>query len=140
VPAEAAAEAIFGYTCVNDITAADVLNENPDFAQWCRSKSFDTFGALGPVIATELACGETRLTTKLDGNLRQNYPLSDMIFSPAHLVSQISQDMTLLPGDVIACGTSVGVGSMRDGSRVEVEIEGIGRLANVLTADVPTAR
>jgi 2-keto-4-pentenoate hydratase/2-oxohepta-3-ene-1,7-dioic acid hydratase in catechol pathway len=63
---------------------------------------------------------------------RQNYPLADMIFPPAELVSLISHDMTLLPGDVIACGTSVGVGSIKDGSAVEVDIEGIGVLRNIL--------
>jgi 2-keto-4-pentenoate hydratase/2-oxohepta-3-ene-1,7-dioic acid hydratase in catechol pathway len=128
-----AGSAIFGYTCVNDVTAADVLNENADFTQWCRSKSYDTFGCLGPVIATALDWEHARVITRLDGNERQNYPLSDMIFSPLHLVSQISHDMTLLPGDVIACGTSVGVGSIRDGSTVEVQIEGIGTLINQLT-------
>ncbi|HMD72723.1 MAG TPA: fumarylacetoacetate hydrolase family protein [Steroidobacteraceae bacterium] len=127
-----AGDAIFGYTCVNDVTAADVLNENPDFAQWCRSKGCDTFCCLGPVIATDFNWSSARVTTKLDGVERQNYPLSDMIFSPEHLVSLISQDMTLMPGDVIACGTSLGVGSIRDGSTVEVRIEGIGSLINTL--------
>jgi len=127
-----AGEFIFGYTCVNDVTAADVLNENGDFPQWCRSKSYDTFGCLGPVIETEFEWSGARVTTKLDGIERQNYPLSDMILSPAQLVSQISHDLTLLPGDVVACGTSVGVGSIRDGSTVEIRIEGIGSLINSL--------
>lgn len=127
-----AASAIFGYTCVNDVTAGDILNESPDFAQWCRAKSFDTFGCLGPVIATDFDWARAQLVTTVDGVVRQDYPLSDMIFSPATLVSAISHDMTLLPGDVIACGTSVGVGSMRDGSTVEVRIEGIGTLRNPL--------
>lgn len=133
VPLSAAADAIFGYTCVNDVTAADVLNESPDFAQWCRSKSYDTFGCLGPVIAAGFDWSRARLTTRLDGTERQNYPLSDMICTPEELVSQISHDMTLLPGDVIACGTSVGVGSIRDGSTVEVAIDGIGSLINTLS-------
>ena len=128
-----AAGAIFGYTCINDVTASELLNENPDFAQWCRSKGYDTFCCLGPVIATGLNWSMARVTTKLDGVERQNYPLSDMIFSPEHLVSQISHDMTLLPGDVIACGTSLGVGSIRDGSSVEIQIDGIGSLVNTLT-------
>jgi 2-keto-4-pentenoate hydratase/2-oxohepta-3-ene-1,7-dioic acid hydratase in catechol pathway len=132
VPVEEAADCIFGYTCVNDVTAAEVLNENPDFAQWCRSKGYDTFGCLGPVIATELDWPHARVTTKLDGIERQNYLLSDMIMSPAELVSRVSHDMTLLPGDVIACGTSVGVGSIKDGATVEVRIDGIGSLANTL--------
>lgn len=127
-----AAQCIFGYTCVNDVTAADVLHETPDFAQWCRSKSFDTFGCIGPVIATELDWSVARVITRLGEMERQNYLLSDMILPPAVLVSRLSHDMTLLPGDVIACGTSLGVGSIRDGAAVEVSIPGIGVLRNVL--------
>ncbi len=123
---------IFGYTCVNDVTAAEVLNETPDFAQWCRSKGYDTFGCLGPVIATDLDWAQARVITTIDGVERQNYPLSDMIMSPAELVSRVSHDMTLLPGDVIACGTSVGIGSIKDGATVVVRIDGIGSLSNRL--------
>jgi 2-keto-4-pentenoate hydratase/2-oxohepta-3-ene-1,7-dioic acid hydratase in catechol pathway len=136
VSAHAAGNYIFGYTCVNDVTAAEVLNENIDFAQWCRAKGYDTFGCLGPVITTGLDWSRTCVITRLDGVERQNYPLSDMIMPPEELVSRISHDMSLLPGDVIACGTSVGVGSMKDGCTVEVDIEGIGRLVNILR---PTA-
>ncbi|MGO9634681.1 MAG: fumarylacetoacetate hydrolase family protein [Steroidobacteraceae bacterium] len=132
VPANRAGDHILGYTCVNDVTAGEVLNENPDFAQWCRSKGYDTFGALGPVIATDFDWQAARVTTRLDGALRQDYALADMIFPPADLVSRISHDMTLEPGDVIACGTSLGIGSIRDGSAVEVRIEGIGSLTNIL--------
>jgi 2-keto-4-pentenoate hydratase/2-oxohepta-3-ene-1,7-dioic acid hydratase in catechol pathway len=128
-----AGDYIFGYTCVNDVTAAAVLNENADFAQWCRSKGYDTFGCLGPVIATGLDWRSLRVFTRLDGVERQNYPLSDMTMPPQDLVSRLSHDMTLLPGDVIACGTSLGVGSIKDGSAVEVAIEGIGSLVNVLS-------
>jgi len=132
VPAGEAESCIFGYTCVNDVTAAEVLNENPDFAQWCRSKGYDTFGCLGPLIATDLDWRSARVVTKVDGTERQNYPLSDMIIPPAELVSLVSHDMTLLAGDVIACGTSVGVGSIKDGATVEIEIDGIGALTNML--------
>jgi 2-keto-4-pentenoate hydratase/2-oxohepta-3-ene-1,7-dioic acid hydratase in catechol pathway len=72
--------------------------------------------------------------TRLDGVERQNYPLSDMIMPPEELVSRISHDMSLLPGDVIACGTSVGIGSIKDGGTVEVDIDGIGALVNVLSS------
>jgi 2-keto-4-pentenoate hydratase/2-oxohepta-3-ene-1,7-dioic acid hydratase in catechol pathway len=132
VAASSAADYVLGYTCVNDVTAAEVLNENPDFAQWCRSKGYDSFGCVGPVIASELDWARAQVITRLDGVERQNYPLADMIFPPLELVSRISQDMSLLPGDVIACGTSLGVGSIKDGSRVEVTIEGIGSLLNAL--------
>jgi len=115
------------------VTAAEVIDENADFAQWCRSKGYDTFGCLGPVIATGLDWSRASVVTRVDGVERQNYPLSDMIMPPEELVSRISHDMSLLPGDVIACGTSVGVGSFKDGSRVEVAIDGIGSLMNALS-------
>ncbi|MGA2861244.1 MAG: fumarylacetoacetate hydrolase family protein [Steroidobacteraceae bacterium] len=135
VPASGTSDYVHGYTCVNDVTAGEVLNENPDFAQWCRSKSYDTFGCLGPVIASDFDWSCARVITKLDGVERQNYPLSDMMFSPLELVSRISHDMSLLPGDVIACGTSLGIGSIKDGSTVEVTIDGIGSLVNALEAN-----
>jgi 2-keto-4-pentenoate hydratase/2-oxohepta-3-ene-1,7-dioic acid hydratase in catechol pathway len=127
---------IFGYTCVNDVTAAEVLNETPDFAQWSRSKGYDTFGCIGPAIATQFNWVDAKVSTRLDGVERQSYPLSDMIISPNELVSLVSQDMTLLPGDVIAVGTSLGVGSMKDGSTVEVQIDGIGVLSNTVLGAV----
>jgi 2-keto-4-pentenoate hydratase/2-oxohepta-3-ene-1,7-dioic acid hydratase in catechol pathway len=121
---------IFGYTCINDVTAAEILNRDGTFAQWTRAKSFDTFGVFGPVIATGLDPMQLSIRTVLNGQERQNYPVSDMVFPPAMLVSLISQDMTLDPGDVIACGTSIGVGSMKPGSTVEISIDGIGTLIN----------
>jgi 2-keto-4-pentenoate hydratase/2-oxohepta-3-ene-1,7-dioic acid hydratase in catechol pathway len=121
---------IFGYTCINDVTAVDLLKKDASFDQWTRAKGFDTFGVFGPVIATGLDPLSLSIRTVLNGQERQNYPVSDMVFPPARLVSLISQDMTLEPGDVIACGTSVGVGSMKPGSEVTVSIEGIGELTN----------
>lgn len=128
---EQANDYIFGYTCVNDVTAAELINKDASFAQWDRSKGFDTFGVFGPVVATDLDPGKLIVRSLLNGEERQNYPASDMIFSPAQLVSEISRCMTLHPGDVIACGTSVGVGSMKPGSRIEISIDGIGTLSNV---------
>jgi len=125
-----AKDCIFGYTCINDVTAIEILNKDPGFAQWTRAKSFDTFGVFGPVIATDLDPGTLTVKTVLNGQERQNYPVSDIIFPPARLVSLVSQDMTLEPGDVIACGTSVGVGSMKPGSTVSIVIDGIGTLTN----------
>ena len=121
---------IFGYTCINDVTAVDILNKDATFAQWTRAKSFDTFGVFGPVVATGLDPLQLSVRTVLDGQERQNYPVADMVFPPARLVSLISQDMTLDPGDVVACGTSIGVGSMKPGSTVAVTIDGIGTLVN----------
>lgn len=131
---EEASTAIFGYTLVNDVTAADLLNENPHFAQWARAKGFDTFCCIGPSIVSGFDWRQGRLVTLLDGVERQNYPLDDMVFSPAEQVSLLSQDLTLEPGDVIACGTSVGVGSIKDGATVSITIDGIGTLSNTLTA------
>ena len=125
-----AASHIFGYTCINDVTAAELLQKNPGFAQWTRAKSFDSFGVFGPAIATGLDPSTLFVKTILNGQERQNYPVADIIFPPAQLVSLISQDMTLEPGDIIACGTSVGVGSMKPGSTVSIAIDGIGTLTN----------
>lgn len=125
-----AATAIFGYTCVNDVTAIDLLNADPTFAQWTRAKGCDTFGVFGPAIATGLDPSTLTVRTRVNGRERQNYPASDMILSPARIVSMISREMTLMPGDLIACGTSIGAGMMKPNSVVEVEIDGIGVLSN----------
>ena len=130
--AEADADAcIFGYSCINDVTAFDLIDKDPSFAQWVRAKSFDTFGAYGPVVATGLDPDGLVIKTVLNGDERQNYPVGDMIHPPRRLVSLISHDMTLDPGDVICCGTSLGAGSMKQPSNiVEVTIDGIGTLRN----------
>ncbi len=121
---------VFGYTCANDVTVSDIIKRDPTFPQWIRAKGFDTFCPLGPVIATGLDPAMLVVTTTLNGELRQDYPVNDMVFPVQKLVSLISRDMTLHPGDMILCGTSVGVGSMKPGSTVDVEIGGIGRLSN----------
>jgi 2-keto-4-pentenoate hydratase/2-oxohepta-3-ene-1,7-dioic acid hydratase in catechol pathway len=121
---------VFGYTCANDVTVAEILNRDASFTQWDRAKGFDTFCPMGPAIATGLDPSTLSVTTRLNGDVRQSYPISDMRFSVQQLVSLISRDMTLYPGDVILCGTSIGVGSMKPGSLVEVEIDGIGTLSN----------
>lgn len=126
----AATAAIFGYTCVNDVTARDLMRLDPAFVHWTRAKSFDTFGVFGPVIATGLDPAALRVRAVVAGEERQNYPVSDMFFSPAEIVSRLSYDMTLEPGDIIACGTSVGAGPLNDGDTVEVAIDGIGSLQN----------
>ena len=132
---EAGAEAaIFGYTTVNDVTALDTLNADPSFPQWARAKSCDGFGPLGPAIATGLDWAAQRVTVALNGRVRQDYALADMIIPPARIVSLLSREMTLEPGDVIACGTSVGALPMRAGMTVEVTIAGIGTLRNSFDA------
>lgn len=130
VPAEQAAAHIFGYTCVNDVTALELLQRDPSFPQWTRAKNFDGFGVFGPVVATDIDPLGLVVRTLVNGRERQNYRVADMIFPPAELVSRLSQDMTLMPGDVIACGTSLGVLPMKAGTVVEVAIDGIGVLKN----------
>ncbi len=126
-----AAGHVFGYTCANDVTALELLNRDPSFPQWTRAKSFDGFCPLGPVIQTDFDPAGATLRTLVGGRERQNYPLSDMFFPPLELVSRISHDMTLEPGDVILCGTSLGVLPMKPGTTVEVVVDGIGTLRNV---------
>ena len=121
---------VFGYTCVNDVTAADLLTRDPGFAQWARAKSFDGFCPFGPAIATGLDPEKLVVRTTLNGSLRQDFSVSDMLFSVPQLVSRLSFDMTLNPGDLILCGTSVGVGVMKPGSIVEIAIDGVGKLVN----------
>lgn len=127
---EEAAAAIFGLTCVNDVTALDTLTADPSFPQWARAKGADSFGPVGPAIATGLDWSALRVKVSLNGRVRQDYPTSDMILPPARIVSLLSRDITLEPGDLIACGTSVGALPMRPGMTVEVTIEGIGTLKN----------
>ncbi|MFA7270579.1 MAG: fumarylacetoacetate hydrolase family protein [Sterolibacterium sp.] len=121
---------IFGYTCVNDVTARQILRCDPSFPQWSRAKSFDTFGPFGPVIATGIEPDALSVRTLVNGEEKQNYPVADMFFRPRAIVSRLSQDMTLMPGDIIACGTSLGAGPIQEGDLVEIEIAGVGRLAN----------
>jgi 2-keto-4-pentenoate hydratase/2-oxohepta-3-ene-1,7-dioic acid hydratase in catechol pathway len=130
VTASEAAAHIFGYTCANDVTALELLNRDPSFVQWTRAKSLDGFGPLGPVIETEFDWAQASVRTIVGGRERQHFPLADMFFTPPEIVSRLSMQVTLDVGDIILCGTSVGVLPMKPGSRVEVVIDGIGTLAN----------
>jgi 2-keto-4-pentenoate hydratase/2-oxohepta-3-ene-1,7-dioic acid hydratase in catechol pathway len=123
---------ILGYTCVNDVTARDLQARDK---QWTRSKSFDTFCPLGPCIETELDPSDLRLETILNGEVKQQTSTSQLVFPVTELVSFISGVMTLLPGDVIATGTTSGVGPMQPGDIVEVKIEGIGTLRNYVVSE-----
>ena len=134
ITAEEAEDAIFGYTCVNDITSLDILFADPSFPQWTRSKSFDGFGVVGPVIETDVNWKDLTVKVFVNGRERQSYSTSDMILSPAEIVSCLSQDMTLNPGDLIACGTSLGARPIKPGMNVEVVIEGIGGVSAVMKA------
>jgi 2-keto-4-pentenoate hydratase/2-oxohepta-3-ene-1,7-dioic acid hydratase in catechol pathway len=127
VPAERAADVIFGYTVGNDVTARD-LQRSDD--QWTRAKGFDSFCPLGPWIVTELDVADLALTTELNGELKQAARTAAMVHKIPQLIAYISAVMTLLPGDVILTGTPSGVGPMLPGDEVSVTIEGIGTLTN----------
>jgi 2-keto-4-pentenoate hydratase/2-oxohepta-3-ene-1,7-dioic acid hydratase in catechol pathway len=118
---------ILGYTCLNDVTARDLQAIDK---QWTRAKGFDTFAPIGPYIETELDPSDLALETRLNGEVKQKTRTSELIFPVPELVSFISHVMTLLPGDVIATGTTSGIGPMQPGDIVEVQIERIGTLRN----------
>lgn len=128
VAAEDASRVILGYTVANDVTARDLQRAD---GQWTRAKGYDTFCPLGPAIATEFDPLEgMRITTSVNGDVRQDGSTADLVFGVAELIEFISRVMTLLPGDVILTGTPAGVGPIVSGDRVDVEIEGIGVLSN----------
>jgi 2-dehydropantoate 2-reductase len=134
-----ATDYVFGYTCVNDVTAVDLLKKNPTFDQWVRAKSFDTFGVFGPAIATGVDPMQLKIRTILNGKEVQNYPVSDMFFPPYKLLAAVSRDMTLMPGDVIACGTSLGAGVMGEASNtIDIVIDGVGTLSNKFDQVLPS--
>lgn len=122
-----AEQAIFGLTCINDVTARDIQRRE---IQHTRAKSYDTFACAGPWMVTGLSPADLRVVCRVNGQVKQDGRTSDMVFPPARLVAFISQIMTLLPGDLVSTGTPFGVGPIREGDVVEVEIEGIGTLGN----------
>ena len=125
---------ILGYTCLNDVTARDLQSKD---GQWTRAKSFDTFCPIGPWIETELDGSDLKIELYLNGVIKQKSRTSNLIFSPVELVEFISAIMTLSPGDVIATGTTSGVGPMGPGDTVEVRIESIGSLINQAAKAIP---
>lgn len=129
VAAADAASVIFGYTCVNDVTARDLQRKDE---QWTRAKGFDTFCPVGPWIAPrdEVDLNVVRVTTTVDGVEKQNAPVSDMLFSVGEIIAFVTEFLTLEPGDLIATGTPPGVGPLEIGSEVRVTVEGIGTLQN----------
>ena len=131
VPRERANDVIFGFTIANDVTARDLQKRD---GQWTRAKSFDTFCPLGPWIDTEFRVSQQLITAKVDGETRQSARLSDMVFDVPTIVNFVTSVMTLLPGDVILTGTPSGIGPMNPGGEVDIEIEGLGRLTNKVSA------
>jgi 2-keto-4-pentenoate hydratase/2-oxohepta-3-ene-1,7-dioic acid hydratase in catechol pathway len=127
VPAARVPEVIFGYTCANDVTARDLQLSD---GQWSRAKGFDTFCPLGPWIETGLDPADVRLTTTVNGEVRQDARTSLLIHDIATLVSYVTAVMTMLPGDVLLTGTPAGIGPLVAGDSVSVSVEGIGTLTN----------
>jgi 2-keto-4-pentenoate hydratase/2-oxohepta-3-ene-1,7-dioic acid hydratase in catechol pathway len=119
---------ILGYTGVNDVTARDLQEKD---SQWTRAKGFDTFCAVGPVVVSGLdPWAGVGVETRVNGQVRQQGTTRDFIFRLDIVIRHIAAVMTLLPGDLIATGTPKGVGPLVAGDRVEVEVEGVGRLGN----------
>jgi 2-keto-4-pentenoate hydratase/2-oxohepta-3-ene-1,7-dioic acid hydratase in catechol pathway len=131
VPKEKVNDVIFGYTMANDVTSRELQKKD---GQWTRAKGFDTFCPLGPWIETEFIPGSQRITTTLNGEVKQDAALSDMIFKVPDIVHFVSSVMTLLPGDVIITGTPAGIGPMPERSVVAISIEGLGQLTNKVSA------
>ena len=123
---------ILGYTCANDITAADLQRRE---RQWLRCKSFDTFCPLGPWLETELDPSDLAIKTYVNGVLKQDARTSDMVYNPYEILSYISQSFTLDAGDLILTGTPKGFGELNEGDEVKVEIEGIGEITNYVTRE-----
>ncbi|UDY22700.1 fumarylacetoacetate hydrolase family protein [Nocardioides sp. Kera G14] len=131
VPAEKAADVIFGFTLANDVSARDLQTKD---GQWSRAKGFDSFCPLGPWIDTELGLGAMKsgidLKTYLEGDLKQDGNTQDLIFDIPRIIEHVTAAMTLLPGDVILTGTPAGVGPMQPGEEVEVTSTYLGALTN----------
>ncbi len=130
VSAADAWSAVLGVSCANDVTARDLQRRDK---QWTRAKGFDTFCPVGPWVVAGIDAGfvaDLGVRCTVNGELRQRGRTSEMVFSPAFLVSYISQVMTLEPGDVILTGTPAGVGPLNPGDTVTVEIEGVGSITN----------
>jgi 2-keto-4-pentenoate hydratase/2-oxohepta-3-ene-1,7-dioic acid hydratase in catechol pathway len=122
-----AIQAVLGFSCANDVTARDLQKDD---GQWARAKGFDTFCPLGPWIETDLDSSDLAVRTLVNGQPRQQARTSQLEHGVASLLAFVSRVMTLLPGDVLLTGTPAGVGPLEPGDRVEVEVEGIGVLAN----------
>jgi 2-keto-4-pentenoate hydratase/2-oxohepta-3-ene-1,7-dioic acid hydratase in catechol pathway len=125
--ADAWRDFVLGFTCANDVTARDLQKKD---VQFTRGKGFDTFAPIGPCVETEVDPADLAITTRVNGEVKQDSRTSMMIFPCSFLLEFISAVMTLEPGDVILTGTPSGVGPLGAGDRVEVQIEGIGTLRN----------
>jgi 2-keto-4-pentenoate hydratase/2-oxohepta-3-ene-1,7-dioic acid hydratase in catechol pathway len=135
VPAKDALKHVWGYTCLNDVTARDIQAWGGNYMYLCWSKGYDTFCPVGPWIETGIDPDNVQVECYLNGERKQSASTSDFIFSMAEQVSIASHVMTLLPGDLIATGTPSGIGPMQVGDVVEIRISGIGSLKNPIVAE-----
>ncbi len=131
IPVEHALEYVLGYCCANDVSDRDFQKKDN---QWARAKGFDTFCPLGPWIDTALDPANVAVRCRVNGEPRQEGRTSHLVFSVLYLIAHISGIMTLEPGDIILTGTPAGVGPIKPGDHVEVEVEGLGRLGNPVVA------
>jgi len=131
IPVENAKEYIYGFTIGNDVTARDLQKTD---GQWTRAKGFDTFCSFGPWIDTEFDASDAVVTCRVSGQMRQMASTRDMVFNVSALIAYITSVMTLIPGDLIFTGTPAGVGELKSGDVVDVEIEGLGKLSNPVKA------
>ncbi len=129
---EQAEAGIFGYTCLNDVTARNIQKKDN---QWTRGKGFDTFCPVGPYIITGIDASSLDIQTRLNGKVVQKSNTKLMIRKTAEVISFISKVMTLYPGDIISTGTPEGVGPLKEGDQVEIEIEKIGVLRNYIVSE-----
>lgn len=129
IPENKAGDYIFGYTCLNDVTARNIQKAD---GQWTRGKGFDTFCPVGPMVIKGVDVSDVSVEAYLNGERKQFGRTSDMIFSVSFLINFISSVMTLMPGDIISTGTPQGIDPMHKGDTIEVRIENVGSLVNTI--------
>lgn len=136
VPADRAMEVVAGYTCVDDLSNRDDQRVEQN---WVRGKSFDNSAPIGPVVASpDLVPDDAEISLRVNGELKQHSSIDNLIFPVPELIEEITELITLEPGDVIATGTPAGISALSDGDAIEVEIEGVGRLEHSVTAGETT--
>jgi 2-keto-4-pentenoate hydratase/2-oxohepta-3-ene-1,7-dioic acid hydratase in catechol pathway len=135
IPESEALDYVFGYTIANDVSARDWQRKEMADGFLLHGKAFDTFAPVGPVVATDIDGSDLAIELRLNGEVKQKSRTSQLIFNIPTLISDVSQFITLEPGDLILTGTTSGVGPMKPGDTVEIEVEGIGILRNTVVAE-----
>jgi len=136
VPEDEALHHILGCSCFNDVTERAIVKKN--IADLTLAKGFDTFGACGPYLVSDLEPNDLEVKTYLNGKLMQHDNTRNCVFTVQHILSYLSQCMTLFPGDIVIMGTPKGIAPMKPGDVVEVEVEGVGRLRNTVVSQDAT--